>query len=251
MAKLLTDLVIDRVDLVDEGANSEAFIKLYKRRNTRMNFEELLKSLPEDQATLITSEIAKAKADADVEVKKAKDAATAEVDAAKADADAAKAETAKVKAEASGDVEKSKSTEDVIKSLDPEVQAIFKSLEDKKTAAEAIAKQLKEDQEKEEAIVKAKDLKALPVEESKLVDIAKSASPEVYEVLKAASKLIADSEILKEKGNNSKGDTDAWSKIEKAAVELTKKDGITQAKAISAVIKEQPELYKEYLKGGQ
>lgn len=243
MAKLLTDLVIDRVDLVDEGSNSEAFIKLYKRRTTSMNFEELLKSLPEDQATLITAEIAKAKTAADVEIKKAK-----------AETETAKAETATVKAEAekaTSEVEKSKSTEEIIKSLDPAVQAIFKSLEDKKTAAEAIAKQLKEDQEKEEAVAKAKELKALPADEAKLVEIAKSASPEVYEILKAASKLIADSEVLKEKGNNNKGEVDAWSKIEKAATDLAKKDGLTQAKAIAAVIKEQPELYKDYLKGGQ
>ena len=30
----LKDLVIDRVDLVDEGANSAAFIELYKRKET-------------------------------------------------------------------------------------------------------------------------------------------------------------------------------------------------------------------------
>lgn len=248
MAQLLVDLMIDRVDLVDEGANSEAFIKLYKRRNKEMTFEELLKSLPEEQATLINDEMKKVdEAKLEEYMAKAKLEAEAEIATIKAEAEA---EIAKAKEEAISKSKTEETPEDIIKSLDPAVQAIFKSLEEKKIAAETIAKQLKEDQEKEETIAKAKELKALPVDESKLFDIAKAATPEIYEVLKSVSKALEDSEIFKEKGNNSKGDVDAWSKIEKAAATVAERDGITKAKAIAVVMKEQPELYKEYLKGG-
>ena len=260
MPKLLVDLTIDRVDLVDEGANSEAFIKIYKRRNTEMNFEEIMKSLTDDQVAVITEELAKAKKEADTQCAKVKADLELETENAKT---AMANEIAKAKSDAEASIAKAKeevelakakdtnNTEDIIKSLDPAVQAIFKSMEDKKIAAEAIAKQMKAEQEKEEAISKAKDLKSLPVEEAKLVEIVKSISPEVFDILKAANKLIEDSEILKEKGNNSTGsNTDAWDKIEKAASEIAKRDSITKQKAITVVMKEQPELYKEYLKGG-
>ena len=61
MPKMITDLTIDRVDLVEEGANSAAFIRLYKSRGEKMNYESILKSLKPEHAAVVEAEVAKAK----------------------------------------------------------------------------------------------------------------------------------------------------------------------------------------------
>jgi len=244
---LLVDLVVDRVDLVDEGANSAAFIKLYKRKEmeTGMDFNEIISKLKPEHAEIIQAELAKAKTEVPEEIAK-------ELSDTKAELETIKAEFEKFKEE----VEKSKEPaqeenfEEILKSLDPAVQKVFKSLQAQKEAAEQIAKQLKEQKEEEEAIAKAKALKALPVEEDKLVQVVKGVSDDVYEILKSAAKVLEESEIFKEIGKSDAGTIDAWSKIEKKAEEIAKRDGITVEKAISVVINENPELYKEYLSGG-
>ena len=249
MPNLLVDLVVDRVDLVDEGANSAAFIKLYKRKEmeTGMDFNEIISKLKPEHAEIIQTEIAKARAEVPEEV-------ATELSDTREKLEIAETELTKMKE----DVNKTKepteeeSFEEVIKSLDPAVQKVFKSLQSQKEAAEQIAKQLSEQKEEEEAIKKAKTLKALPVEEDKLVQVVKSISDDVYEILKSAAKVLEESEIFEEvgKGKGGTGSTDAWSKIEKKADEIAKRDGVTKEKAIGVVINENPELYKEYLSGG-
>ena len=246
---LLMDLVVDRVDLVDEGANSAAFIKLYKRKEmeTGMDFNEIISKLKPEHAEIIQAELAKAKTEVPEEIAK-------ELSDTKVELETIKAELEKFKEEAKKSKEpaQEENFEEVLKSLDPAVQKVFKSLQAQKEAAEQIAKQLKEQKEEEEAIAKAKDLKALPVEEDKLVQVVKDISDDVYEILKSAAKVLEESEIFEEvgKGKGGTGSTDAWSKIEKKADEIAKRDSITKEKAISVVINENPELYKEYLSGG-
>jgi chromosome segregation ATPase len=249
---LLTDLVIDRVDLVDDGANSEAFIKLYKRKESHsMNFEEILKELKEEHVEAIKAEITKACDAASAEVKEQMTSKEKELEDAKTELAKANEELAKANEEINKSKEDNTSNEDVIKNLDPAVQELFKSITAQKEAAEKVAKQLGEQKIEEEAIAKAKELKALPADEKVLVSIVKSASTEVYELLKSVSKLIEDGEVLKEKGNASTdGNQDAWAKIEKAADVIVDAEKVTKQAAISKVIKEQPELYREYLKGG-
>lgn len=243
------DLVVDRIDLVDEGANSAAFIKLYKRKEmeTNMDFNEIISKLKPEHAEIIQAEIAKAKAEVPAEV-------ATELSDTKEALEKSKAELKKIKEE----VKKSKEPaqeenfEEILKNLDPAVQKVFKSLQAQKEAAEQVAKQLTEQKEEEKAIAKAKALKALPVEEDKLVQVVKGISDDVYEILKSAAKVLEESEIFKEvgKGKGEASSTDAWSKIEKKAEEIAKRDSITKEKAISVVINENPELYKEYLNGG-
>jgi len=243
------DLVVDRIDLVDEGANSAAFIKLYKRKEmeTGMDFNEIISKLKPEHAEIIQAEIAKAKAEVPVEV-------AAELSDTKKALEESKAELEKIKEE----VKKSKEPaqeenfEEILKNLDPAVQKVFKSLQAQKEAAEQVAKQLTEQKEEEEAIAKAKSLKALPIEEEKLVQVVKGISDDVYEILKSAAKVLEESEIFKEigKGKGGASSTDAWTKIEKKADEIAKRDNITKEKAIGVVINENPELYKEYLSGG-
>ena len=237
---LLIDLVVDRVDLVDEGANSAAFIKLYKRKEmeTGMDFSEIISKLKPEHAEVIQAELAKAKTEVPEEIAK-------ELSDTKAELEKFKEEAKKSKEPA-----QEENFEEILKSLDPAVQKVFKSLQAQKEAAEQIAKQLKEQKEEEEAIAKAKALKALPVEEEKLVQVVKSVSDDVYEILKSAAKVLEESDIFEEVGKSNAGSIDAWSRIEKKAEEIAKRDGITVEKAISVVINENPELYKEYLSGG-
>lgn len=257
MPNILLDLEVNRVDLVEEGSNSEAFIKLYKRKETCdiMEFKDVLEKMKPEHVELVNAEIAKAKDEVPATV-------VEELAKAKADLEIAATEVAKAKedlAKVSTDLEEitkakeaTASEEDVIKSLDPEVQKIFKSLQTQKVAAEEVAKSLQEQKLTDEAVAKASGLKNLPVEQSKLVEIVKSASVEVYEVLKAANKTLEDAGIFQEVGKSStdtKG-TDAWDTINKKAEQLVESEKITIQKAIAKVIKEEPELYREYLKGG-
>lgn len=241
--------MVDRVDLVDEGANSAAFIKLYKRKEmeTGMDFNEIISKLKPEHAEVIQEEIAKAKAEVPEEI-------AAELSDTRTELETVKAELEKFKEEAKKSKEPTQegNFEEVLKNLDPAVQKVFKSLQAQKEAAEQIAKQLKEQKEEEEAIAKAKALKALPVEEDKLIQVVKSVSDDVYEILKSAAKVLEESNIFEEvgKGKGNTGSIDAWSRIEKKAEEVAKRDGITIEKAISVVINENPELYKEYLSGG-
>lgn len=246
---LLMDLVVDRVDLVDEGANSAAFIKLYKRKEmeTGMDFNEIISKLKPEHAEIIQAELAKAKTEVPEEIAKELSDTKIELETTKAELENFKEEVKKSKEPA-----QEESFEEILKSLDPAVQKVFKSLQAQKEAAEQIAKQLQEQKEEEEAIAKTKALKVLPVEEEKLVQVVKSVSDDVYEILKSAAKVLEESDIFEEvgKGKGGTGSTDAWSKIEKKADEIAKRDNITKEKAISVVINENPELYKEYLSGG-
>ena len=266
---IILELDVNRVDLVDEGANSEAFIKLYKRKEMSpgMNFEEILSKMKPEHAQIVKDELAKAKTEVETEVEKAKAEITTELEKAKTELVTANEEIAKMKAESEAlkeEVEKAKcavkkeegsedNMEEVMKSLDPSVQAVFKSLKAQKEAAEEVVKQINAQRVEEEAIAKAKELKAIPVEEAKLVSIMKGINPELFEILKAASAAIENSGLLdpigKSKGSN---DTqDAWTKIEKKADEyMTADTKLTKQMAIAKAVKENPDLYKEYLTGG-
>ena len=138
------------------------------------------------------------------------------------------------------------------KAASAQKKAQKKSLQAQKEAAEAVVKQLNDQKLEDEAIAKAKELKGLPVDEDKLVTVVKSVSNEVYEVLKAASAAIESSDMFTEVGKSNAGtdSNDAWSKIEKKAAELAETEKVSKQKAIARVIKDNPDLYREYLKGG-
>ena len=274
MPNLLLDLEVYRVDLVEEGSNSEAFIKLYKRKEScdNMTLNEILEKIKPEHAAIFNEAIAKAKEEAVVnvteELKKSKadlEVAISEVAKTKAEFEALTVEVTKTKedltkattdleaiAKAKLETEKNLSEEEIIKSLDPVVQEVFKSMKAQKLAAEEVVKNLQEKQLNDEAIAKSKEIKCLPVDEAKLVEIAKSASTDVFDILKAASKALETAGIFKSvgTGKEASGSTGAWEKIEKKAAEIAELEKITIQKAITNVIKSEPALYKEYLAGG-
>lgn len=280
MAYELLDLVVDRVDLVDEGANSAAFIELYKRKEIceAMNFEEILSKLKPEHAEVIQAAFDEANgsiekmrndldeanrtiADKDVEIATVNE----ELAKAKSEVEVLKSAPCTCGGEATDEgmckecgklVKKSAPSEDeVLKSMPEAAREMFIKMRAQKDAAEEAVRKAAEEKAENEAIAKAASLKALPVEQEKLVGIVKSASEEVLELLTTINNAIEQTvldEVGKNKGNGAKLDgPDAWSEIEAKANEIAKRDGITIEKAIGKAVEENPELYRNYLEGGK
>lgn len=285
MPTLLKNLVIDRVDLVDEGANSAAFIELYKRKGLSepMDVQEILSKMKPEHSEVIQAAIDAAassvtKANEELaSVTAARDTATEELAKVAAERDGLKAELdvlkslenatctcdgeadadgkckvcgkPKLRKEAGDNI--SFDEDEVMKSLPEPARKMLETLRVQKDAAEESLRKAKEAEQTAEAVAKANTLKALPIEHDKLVGIVKTASAEVLELLTTANAAI-EGTVLDEvgKSHTSGSGSDAWSKIDAKAEELTASKNITKAKAITQVIKENPELYKEYLQGG-
>ena len=276
MPYILKDLVVDRVDLVDEGANSAAFIELYKRKENKdtMDFNEIMEQLKPEHAEVVKSVIA-AK---DAEIAKAKedlDAATQTI--ADKDAEITKAneelavlkEKPKVckycgepldeegKCSKGCKVDKGFDEVETLKSMPEAARELFLKMKSQKEAAEEQVRKAAEEKIEAEAIAKAASLKALPIEQSKLVDIIKGASKEVLDLLTASNAAI-EATVLSEIGKSTcngastgvSTSEEAWDKLEKKADEIVKRDSVTKEKAMTIALSENPELYREYLNGG-
>jgi hypothetical protein len=271
MPYLLEDLEVNRVDLVDEGANSVAFIELFKRKEqSAMTVQDILNEMKPEHAEVINGAIAKAaedlaKANEDLakaqedlatvtgerdEATQARDAVQGELDKANEDLANANSELETLRANEEAAKAAFDETE-TIKSMPQAARDMFEKMKAQKEAAEAEIRKAREEKEEAEAIAKAKEFKAIPVEQDKLVGIVKRADADLLDLLTVVNAAI-EGTVLDEvgKSNSDKGTADAWSKIEAKADEVAKRDNITKAKAISVVIKESPELYREYLNGG-
>lgn len=255
----LKDLVIDRVDLVDEGANSAAFIELYKRKENSdpMDFNEILSKMKPEHAEVITqafeaknAELTKAREDLTAATQSLTDK-TAELDAANEELAKANTELEALKADS---VEKGVDEEELLKSMPDGARELYLKMRTQKEAAEEQVRKAAEAEAESAAITKAASLKAIPVEQDKLVGVIKGCSPEVLEILTAASNAIEAAvlgEVGKNKGNGADtGESDAWAQIEKKAEEIAKRDNVTKEKAISIAVSENPELYRQYINGG-
>lgn len=279
MPYILEDLIVDRVDFVDEGANSAAFIEVFKRKEPKepMELSEILSKMKPEHASTISAEMdslreeaRKAREELEAasttiseksteldETKEALAKANAEIETLKA-----APETCSCNGEAGEDnVCKScgkpkKNTgfdeAEVLKSMPESIREEFLKMRAQKEAAEEQVRKAAEEKLNAEAVAKAATLKSLPVEQEMLVEIIKTADPKVVDVLSTVAAAI-DGTVLGEVGKSGKGkaDTgDAWSQIEAKASEIATRDNITKQKAIGVAIKENPELYREYLNGG-
>ena len=285
MPFILEDLIVDRVDLVDEGANSAAFIEVFKRKeNTApMDYSEILSKLKPEHAESvqqhvdsITAELNKVRGELEEASKRAEEQSTLISEQTKTIEETNEAlakaneelETLKSKNEhcscggevneegvcsACGKLKKNHSLdeEDVLKSLPEELRGDFMKMRAQKEAAEEQVRKAAEEKLEAEAVAKADSLKALPVDKEVLVNVLKNCDPTIVEILTTAAAAI-EGTMLTEVGKSGKGkqETDAWSKIEAEAEKVSARDSITKQKAIGIVIKENPELYKEYLNGG-
>lgn len=261
----LKNLKINRVDLVPEGANSAAFVTLFKGKELKpVDFEELMHKMKPEYATVINehvSALSKAKDESDAALSTANATIAslqADLERAKQDKEAAEAAAAEAKKAAEGTVpfDEDEQLAKSIEGLDPQVREYFERITKQKDAAEEIAKAALAKEKHAEAEAKAEELKALPVEKAKLVDfIEKSNDTAGIEMLSAIAKGI-EATVLTEVGKSNATNTftasaeDAWGKIEASAKDIAKSRNISKEAAVAVVISEQPELYREYLKGG-
>ena len=283
MAKKLTNLKITKVSLVDEGACSAAHITLFKQKKggSEMTFEEMMESLSEEQQAIIKAkfdaqneELEKAKEECSEkeqeleEAKKAfseKEEELEKVKQEKKDLETKASETEEeedddlaVEADSEDGVTKAKkelTEEEILKNVDPAVREMIQKAKSEAEVHKQAVLKMKEEKEIAEVTEIAKSLSGVGTEETQMVSMlrkAKSLDVELYaEVLKAlqvANNIIADSELLKEKGQSFAGnDVDAWSKVDAKADEIAKTRGVSKAKATNIVIDEFPELYQAYL----
>lgn len=265
MATKLKSLKINRVDLVPEGANSAAFVTLYKGKEGKpMEFEEILEKMKPEHAEVIKAklnEIEKAKQDAEAELAEAlekaketcakatEDEASDEEKPEDEDEQVDKADDKKPEGTTSFDED-----ETLLKSLPPELQGFVAKMRQQKEAAEEVAKAAIARERHTEAVAKANELKALPVATEELVAFIEKSNEETVDMLSAIAKAI-DSTVLAETGSNdagtfSKSSSDAWAKLEEKANAIAKERGVTKAKGMEFALAEYPELYREYLEGG-
>lgn len=240
----LTKMNLDRVDLVPQGANSAAFITLFKNKkekpnkeeggNEVMTYEELMKSLSEDEVKTVNDHIN--------EIKKAKDEVIKELTS-----DLAKAqEEPEVIPENETELEKAIRLTD-----NKEVKAILIKQKEELEKVE-IAKQ----KEQEEALVKeakqvidevsiCKNIKGF---EALHISLSKGGETEVrdslIELLKTVDALVEESEIMKELGSDNDGDSGESNedKLDRLAKEKAKELKVTFEKGYSIVMREHPEL---------
>ena len=284
MAKKLTNLKITKVSLVDEGACSAAHITLFKQKKggSEMTFEEMMESLSEEQQAIIKAkfdaqneELEKAKEECSEkeqeleEAKKAfseKEEELEKVKQEKKDLETKASETEEdddedtlaIEVNSEDGVTKAKkelTEEEILKNVDPAVREMIQKAKSEAEVHKQAVLKMKEEKEIAEVTEIAKSLSGVGTEETQMVSMlrkAKSLDVELYaEVLKAlqvANNIIADSELLKEKGQSFAGnDVDAWSKVDAKADEIAKTRGVSKAKATNIVIDEFPELYQAYL----
>ena len=141
--------------------------------------------------------------------------------------------------------------EETLKSMPAAARAMFIKMRTQKEAAEEEVRKAKDAEAQAEAVAKAAELKALPIETEKLVGVLKGCSADMVDVLTTINAAI-EGTVLDEVGKSNAGSNgaDAWAKIEAKADDIAKRDNVTKQKAVSIAIKENPELYKEYLQGG-
>ena len=272
MPYLLEDLVVDRVDLVDEGANSAAFIELFKRKERKesMDYKEVIAKMSPEQGKLVQAEldklageVTKAKEDLATvtterdEAKKQLDETNGKLETANDDLATAKSELDALKQDEGKDcaAKAAFDEEETMKAMPKEARELFTKMKAQKDAAEEELRKAKDAEKHAEAVAKAATLKSLPIEQAKLVELVKGATPEVLELLATVATAM-DETVLGEVGKSKAGagttstSNEAWAQIEAKADEVAKKDSISKAKAISKVVNENPDLYKQYLQGG-
>ena len=286
MAKKLTNLKITKVSLVDEGACSAAHITLFKHKkggSEKMTFEEMMNSLTEEQQAVIKAkfdaqneeleEAKKAFSEKEEELEEAKKAFSEkeeelekvkqekkdlETKASETEEEEEDEDTLAIEVNSEDGVTKAKkelTEEEILKNVDSAVREMIQKAKSEAEIHKQAVLKMKEEKEIAEVTEIAKSLSGVGTEETKMVSMlrkAKSLDVELYaEVLKAlqvANNIIADSELLKEKGQaGDKAGVDAWAQVDAKADEIAKTRGVSKAKATNIVIDEFPQLYQAYL----
>ena len=261
--KRLKDIFIDRIDVVDKGDNKRANILLFKNEGgqevinnedklqekgvEKMTYEELIKSMPEDQAVLITDAVAVK----DAEIAKLAD----ELEKAKKkDTAMPFDETNPVPQEEEDDMAKASP---VIKAM---IEQLTKEKDDAKAEIakrdEELAKAAVEKRQSEfvKRFEKFDKIAAAPDELGGLmlkVADGKTTEEDVVKleaILSAATEAIETGVVFKEVGTNKEGDVEETTieKMEEDAKKLAKEKGTTKEIEFRNLIKAKPDVYKRY-----
>lgn len=148
------------------------------------------------------------------------------------------------------------SVEEVLKGLPPQVQNIITDLQKRAQVAEEIAKAEREARITKEYVAKAAQFTHLGINAEEFGPILKSlaeTNPEGYAKLEATLKslntVVEKSVLLEEIGKSNSAAAGAWERIEKRAEEIRKSEpGLTKEQAIARVMRDDPQLYAEYVK---
>jgi hypothetical protein len=260
----MTNLDYDRVDLVKEGANSQAHIKIIKQKGgITMDLDQILAKLEPNHRSVIE----KALKDKD-------EATTAEIaKTKKAEEDLAVARTEVEKLKAEAPLPAGQTEEDIIKSIkDPSVRALMEmQIAKTKVAEEAVAK-AQDAALETEAVAKAKDVVGLGAEEALLATVYKKLKKvdaqlctDVFGIFKAASELAKEGTAAFQEtgitGNqnasagvnksflaNGKSSAQIWEEIQTIAKGI-KGDNKSMPlhTAVSKAMEDHPELYAQYI----
>jgi hypothetical protein len=249
MTKKLTHLVIDRVDLVDRGANPDAHITLAKREEqdpsgTRARTEpsadlSVDKSDPSTGGERMSDE-QKDDVQKHTELEEKLEAETK----ARADAEAKIAELEGELAEAKKSAEASDESEDeVMKSLPEDVRKRIEDAEARAQEAERIAKAERETRLDGEYVAKAGKLDKLSLEADKFGPMLRKVAEqdaetaaEIERVLTAANESLSKSELFKSIGDGSAVVGDAEAKLDAMAKKYADDHKVSYAKAYDTVI---------------
>ncbi len=152
-------------------------------------------------------------------------------------------------------------TKEHLEKLDPGLRDLIqKSMDEARiakeraAAAEAVAKDLREEKILKEYVAKAEDLPHLTVEPLKFGPVLKALGEshpkeleEIFRVLKAADAALEKSELFREIGKAGSSETSAEAAVYAKARSMVAKDGeLTFEEAVSKVLDEDPELYEKY-----
>lgn len=272
--QVMIDTKLDRVDLVEEGSCSEAYIMMYKGKDgalkvSKERVEAILAKMKPEYATEVREyfegQIEKAKckkSEEDAELDKAKEDlkdANKELQKTKDELKDANEELAKAKQDLAAanknleDVAKSKGNEEpdfeeVLKAAPEAMRGFLKQLKQSQDEAVAKAKQLEEEKAHNEAVAKAKELSVLPVKEQELVDLFKSKEGAVVApMLEKIAKSIMESGLLDEKGTGvNYNNNDANADIDARVEALAKSKNISKEKAMVEIFQADPEAYAKY-----
>jgi hypothetical protein len=250
---ILTDLVVTRVDLVDLGENQAADIVLFKRRGDAAPLPAKetavpepttvdLSKIPEDQRPLVEAAL-----------KRAADAETAEDLAKKTEDRAVAAE--KERDDLKAKVEAAKQTPEAVEKA--RIAALPEDIKKRLEANEAEIAKMREEKETGEFVAKARSLPlsgTTPEAFGPLLRrIAKGCSTsedadEVTRLVKSMGEQLRSSALFGERGvSGGSGAADAYEEakaLAKAKVEAGQFTSVQ--KALDAVWREKPELWKRY-----
>jgi hypothetical protein len=235
---------IKRIAVVDSGDNPEADIVLFKAaskendiekggdKNMVKTFDEIIKGLPEDEAKIVTDEIDKAAKKEMTPEEKAKLIADMKLEPA---------------------VKKEDKVTEAISKADPLVAEVISKMQEEITKTKEEFKKQEETLKKERLTKQVSSYDKIATPATELVDLFMKQEPEdavkLDAILKAINTQLSDGTIFKTVGQNTGTENEsALDKATKLAKARAAEKGISEPIAFGEILKENPELYKEYSK---